>query len=248
MPIIGLTTDHGTNPSGTPNVSIPQAYVTALIAAGATPILVPSELLAASRRSLFAHLDGILFTGGGDIACERFSGLPHPRVNGVDESRDDLEFAFLDWAVSEGKPFLGICRGFQVVNAALGGTLFTHIPDQVPGAIKHDYFVPDWPRDYLAHTVSVDRGSHLAEVLGATEIQVNSRHHQGAEKIAPSLKVVAHAPDGLVEGLELLGHPFGLAVQWHPEGLTDRPEAQRLFKAFVDACEVRNKQDATKNE
>jgi putative glutamine amidotransferase len=153
----------------------------------------------------------------------------------VDADRDDIEYALLQLAVNEGKPFLGICRGFQVVNAALGGTLFTHIEDQKPGAIKHDYF-PDWPRNYLAHQVDIEKGSRLAEILGATEIQVNSLHHQGADKIAPSLKIVAHASDGLVEGIELPGHPFGFGVQWHPEWLTDRPEVQQLFKAFVGAC------------
>jgi putative glutamine amidotransferase len=238
MPVIGLTTNRGKDEYGYPNINLSRFYVSAILGAGGTPILIPSELPDASRRELFDRLDGILFTGGGDIACERFSGVPHPRVNDVDESRDDIEFAFLHWAASEGKPFLGICRGFQVINAALGGTLFTHIADQVPGAIKHDYFIPDWPRDYLAHTVSVDKGTRLAEILGATEFPVNSRHHQGADKIAAMLKVVAHAPGGLVEGLELPCHPFGIAVQWHPEGLTDRPEAQRLFQAFVEACNV----------
>ncbi len=236
MPIIGLTTNHSKDEYGYPATSLLRAYVSAVITEGGTPVLIPSELPDASRRELFARLDGILFTGGGDIACERFNGVPHPRVNGVDADRDDIEYALLQLAVDEGKPFLGICRGFQLVNVALGGTLFTHIADQVPGAIKHDYFVPDWPRDHLAHPVSVDRGTRLAEILGAAEFPVNSRHHQGADKIAASLKVVAHAPDGLVEGLELPGHPFGLAVQWHPEGLANRPETRRLFNAFVGAC------------
>jgi putative glutamine amidotransferase len=235
MPIIGLTTNHGKNEYGHPNINLLRAYVSAILGAGGTPVLIPSELPDASRRELFARLDSILFTGGGDIACERFNGVPHPRVDGVDADRDDIEYALLQLAVNEGKPFLGICRGFQVVNAALGGTLFTHIEDQKPGAIKHDYF-PDWPRNYLAHQVTIEEGSRLADILGATEIQVNSLHHQGADKIAPSLKIVAHASDGLVEGIELPGHPFGFGVQWHPEWLTDRPEVQQLFKAFVGAC------------
>jgi putative glutamine amidotransferase len=247
MPIIGVTTNHGKNENGLPNINLLRAYVSAILGAGGTPVLIPSELPESSRRELFDRLDGILFTGGGDIACERFKGVPHPRVDGVDADRDNIEYALLQLAVSEGKPFLGICRGFQVINAALGGTLFTHIDDQMPGAIKHDYY-PTWPRNYLAHQVTVEKSSHLAEILGATEIQVNSLHHQGADKIAPSLKVVAHASDGLVEGLELPNHPFGLGVQWHPEWLADRPEAQRLFKSFVDACSDGNKKSVTRNE
>jgi putative glutamine amidotransferase len=239
MPIIGLTTNHGKNEYGLPNINLLRAYVSAILAVGGTPILIPSELPETSRRELFDRLDGLLLTGGGDIACERFNGLPHPRVNDVDESRDDIEYALLQMAVNEGKPFLGICRGFQVVNTVLGGTLFTHIEDQKPDAVKHDYF-PNWPRNHIAHQVTVEKGTRLADILGATGIQVNSLHHQGADKIAASLKVVAHASDGLVEGLELPNHPFGFGVQWHPEWLMDRPETQRLFKAFVVACDARN--------
>ena len=235
MPVIGLTTNHGKNEYGLPNINLLRAYVSATLGAGGTPVLIPSELPETSRRELFDRLNGILFTGGGDIACERFDGVPHPRVDGVDADRDDIEYALLQLAAREGKPFLGICRGFQVINTVLGGTLFTHIEDQKPNAVKHDYY-PNWPRNHIAHLVTVEKGSRLADILGATEIQVNSLHHQGADKISPSLTVVAQAPDGLVEGLELPDHPFGFGVQWHPEWLADRPETRRLFKAFVNAC------------
>ncbi len=212
-----------------------KAYVDALVEAGGIPVLIPACLTEEGRQSLFKRLDGILFTGGGDIALEYFDGEPHPRVDGVDKERDELEFFMLRAAAQKEKPFLGICRGFQVVNVALGGTLYTHIADQKPEALKHDYY-PDYPRTLLAHPVKVDEDTHLAEILGETELSVNSLHHQGAKAIPAELKPVAYAPDGLVEAVELPAHPFGIAVQWHPEWMTDQPSTRRLFRAFVEAA------------
>ena len=236
FPIIGVTTYLGKNDKGYPIVALLKAYVDALIQARGTPVLIPSCLTEEGRQNLFKSLDGILFTGGGDIALEYFDGEPHPRVDGIDKERDALEFSLFHEAAQEGKAFLGICRGFQLVNVALGGTLYTHIEDQKPRAYKHDYF-PDYPRNYLAHSIKVDTGTRLAEVLGETELSVNSLHHQGAKNIPSVLKPVAYAPDGLVEAVELPNHRFGMAVQWHPEWLTDQLSTQRLFRAFVDAAD-----------
>jgi putative glutamine amidotransferase len=122
-----------------------------------------------------------------------------------------------------------------VVNVALGGTLYTHIQDQLPGAIKHDYD-SDSQRQYLAHTIRMEKSSALAGILGESDLKVNSLHHQGAKDLAPAVKPAAYAPDGLVEGLEIPGHPFGMAVQWHPEWLLDQPVTRRLFGAFVEAA------------
>ncbi len=234
-PLIGLTAYNGETKEDLPAAILLRVYISAVIQAGGAPVLVPPELPEEAWQSLYARLDGLLFTGGGDIALDRFDGDPHPRVYGVDEQRDALEFGLLDAALRDGKPFLGICRGSQVLNVSLGGTLYTHIQDQHLGALKHDYF-PGYPRNELAHEIRVEEGSRLAEVLGEPILQVNSLHHQGIKDVAPALKPAACAPDGLVEAIELPGHPFGLAVQWHPEWLTDQPSAQRLFKAFVEAC------------
>lgn len=203
--------------------------------AGGVPVLIPSELNEDDWMDLYAHLDGILLSGGGDIALERFNGSPHPRVVGVDERRDALEFGLLHSAIQQGKPFLGICRGSQVVNVGLGGTLYTHVKAQHPDSLKHDYY-PGYPRNHLAHPVRVEEGSRLAEILGEPVLQVNSLHHQGIKDLAPKLKPVAYAPDGLIEAVELSDHPFGLAVQWHPEWLTDQQHARNLFTAFVDSA------------
>jgi putative glutamine amidotransferase len=180
-------------------------------------------------------LDGILFTGGGDIALDRFDGMPHPRVGNIDPERDSIELSILESFINYKKPFLGICRGFQLIYVGLGGTLYTDIEDQMPGALKHDCF-PEYPRSYLAHKVTVNSGSRLAKIMGETDISVNSLHHQGAKDIPRGLIPSAIAPDGLVEAVELPDHPFGLAVQWHPEWLKDHPAMKRLFRTFVEAC------------
>jgi putative glutamine amidotransferase len=180
-------------------------------------------------------LDGILLPGGGDISIERFGGEFHPRIDRGDPDRDAIEIALLRNATESGKPFLGICRGFQMVNVALGGTLYTHIQDQMPGAIKHDYDSVT-ERKLFAHSVKVEQTTHLANVLGEIKLNVNSLHHQGIKDLAPALRPAAYAPDGLVEAVELPEHPFGMAVQWHPEWLLEQPVMQRLFRAFVDAA------------
>ncbi len=234
-PIIGVTTYQGKDDKDLPIVALLRAYVDALIQAGGVPVLIPSSLSAETRQTLYGRIDGILFTGGGDMAVDRFGGEPHLRVYGVDVERDSIELSLLDALVHDKKPFLGICRGFQMVNVGLGGTLYTHIEDQMPGALKHDYY-PDFPRTYLAHKVKVDSGTRLVNILGEADLFVNSLHHQGVKDVSEALNPVAFAPDSLVEAVELPNHPFGIAVQWHPEWLTDQLSTQRLFQAFVEAA------------
>lgn len=235
VPVIGLTTYNGKNTYGLPIVALGRAYINALTKVGAVPVLVPSGMTKSARQFLLERLDGLLLTGGGDIAIERFGGGSHPRVAGVDPERDEVEISLFLAAMESGLPFLGICRGLQVVNVALGGTLFTHIQDQLPDAIKHDYDSGS-QRQLLAHEVNVAKASHLVDILGQNIIRVNSLHHQGIKELAPNLHPVGHSPDGLVEAVELVNHPFGMAVQWHPECLMDQPITQRLFQAFVDAA------------
>jgi len=237
-PIIGITTRKDLTPNGLPAVMLQQAYTSAIIAAGGVPVLIPSDLPEPGWRELYRRLDGMLFTGGGDIAVEHFNGEQHPKVAGVDEARDLIELGLVRSVVEGRKPFLGICRGLQATNVALGGTLYTDILDQHPGALKHDYQHPDIhiERTYLVHPVRVEEGSRLAEMMGQPIVQVNSLHHQGIKDLAPSLKAVAFAPDGIIEAVEVPDHPFGIAVQWHPEWLTDQDAMRRLFKSFVEAA------------
>ena len=232
-PIIGITTSQSTNAHGHPTVMLMQAYIQAVMQARGVPVLIPSLVAEAGWEALYSRLDGILFSGGGDIGLEHAPGESHPRIDGVDPERDVIELKMLQAAAAEGKPFLGICRGCQVMNVALGGTLYTHIPDQLPNALDHSY--PGNMRTVLVHEVKLEEGTHMAEIFGEPIAKVNSLHHQGLKAIAPSLRVAGHAPDGLVEAVELRDHPFGLAVQWHPEWLTDQESTRNLFRTFVEA-------------
>jgi putative glutamine amidotransferase len=233
-PLIGITTNQSQNAYGQRTIMLMQSYVNAIIQAGGVPILIPSLITEDGWDALYSRLDGILFSGGGDIGLEHFPGLPHPRIDDVDLARDSVELNLVQAAASGGKPFLGICRGCQVVNVALGGTLYTHIPDQLPNALDHDY--PGNKRTILVHEVKIEEGTHVAEIYGEPIIKVNSLHHQGLKDIAPSLRIAGHSPDGLVEAIELPDHAFGLAVQWHPEWLTDQESTRNLFSRFVEAA------------
>ena len=233
-PVIGVTIYDDLNTSGSPIAAINIAYIAAIRQADGLPVLIPNQLTENEWKDLYSRLDGVLFTGGGDIRTELFYGTPHPKVGEVDEERDSLELALLRQVAEDGKPFLGICRGCQLANVALGGDLYTHIPDQLANALRHDWY-PDIPRNYLAHPVRVEEGSRSGMIFGEPILQVNSLHHQGIKNLAPGLKAVGFAPDGLIEAVELADHPFGLAVQWHPEWLTDQPAMRRLLSAFVEA-------------
>ena len=232
-PLIGITACHVTTAEGHPAVRILRAYVTAIMEAGGVPLLIPPDLDEPSWRTLLPRLDGVLFSGGADIGLDHFAGEPHPTID-VEADRDALELPLLRAAVQADMPTLGICRGLQVMNVALGGTLYTHILDQLPGALQHDWH--DKPRNTLAHPVRVEEGTRLAEVLGSPLVEVNSLHHQGIKDLAPGLKPTAYTSDGLIEGIELPDRKFALAVQWHPEWMTEHEEMRRLFKAFVEAA------------
>ena len=236
-PIIGITTGHSSNSYGQATILLVQAYAQAIMQAGGVPVLIPSLIANDGWDALYPRLDGILFTGGGDISLDHFKGDPHPRIDDVDPERDTVELNLLHASVADGKPFLGICRGCQLVNVGLGGTLYTHIPDQLQNALDHSY--PGDMRTVLVHEVRIEEGTRIADVLGEPIVKVNSHHHQGLKDIAPSLRVAGHSPDGLVEAIELQNHPFGLAVQWHPEWLTDQQSTRNLFRRFVEAAAIK---------
>ena len=233
-PLIGITTNQSTNAYGQPTVMLMQSYVNAILQGGGVPVLIPSIIPRDGWGVAYSRLDGILFSGGGDISLDFFPGDAHPRIDDVDTQRDSIERSMIQAAASDGKPFLGICRGCQMLNVALGGTLYTHIPDQLPNALDHDY--PGNKRTVLVHEIKIEEGTRFAEIYGEPIIKVNSLHHQGLKDIAPSLRVAAKASDGLVEAVELANHPFGLAVQWHPEWLTDQETTKNLFRKFVEAA------------
>ncbi len=235
IPIIGITTTRETNPAGSPAIRLSEAYVQAVAQAGAAPVMIPLGLPEESYPAILARLDAVLFSGGGDVHPSVYHSQDHPLVDGVDRDRDRVELQLFQELSSSGKPFLGICRGIQMINIALGGTIYEDILDQHPGAMKHAYG-QEQPRDYLAHRVKISKDSRLAGILEGDEVPVNSLHHQGIRELAPGLAATAFAPDGIVEGVEMKDYPFGLAVQWHPECLPDHEAMRRLFRSFVQAA------------
>jgi len=235
-PLIGLTTRNTSHPNREwPMITSPKSYTQALVQVGAVPVLIPTNIPLSQSPDLLARLDGIIFTGGGDIETSRFNGQPHKEVYGVDLERDEMELGLVEQVIAIQMPFLGICRGFQVVNVALGGSLYTHILDQLSGALDHSHN-PDYPPDHPAHQVRLKPGSQLAQMFGTELITVNSLHHQGADKVAPSLEATGWAPDGLTESFVLPDYPFGMGVQWHPEWMPDDEFQPRLFAAFRQAA------------
>jgi putative glutamine amidotransferase len=234
QPLIGLTT-YGCSEQNA--FSLPAGYVDAVRRAGGIPLLLaPGE---PALGELLATLDGFILPGGGDVEPSRYAGRPHETIYMVDAERDATELALVQGVCERRIPLFGICRGTQVVNVALGGTLIEHLPDIVGDQVPHR--LP--PHKPAEHVVRVQTGSRLATILGETEFACASWHHQAIRDVAPGLNVVARAPDGTIEAVEMPGHPWLIAVQWHPEltAATD-PIQQRLFDHFVGVCAQRRSQ------
>lgn len=242
-PIIGIPTQtQEAVPGHLPRCWImSQRYINVLADAGASPWLVPLiHQDVETLRSIYDHIDGLFLTGGVDVDPSRYGETKLPVCGRTDHDRDATELQLVKWAVEDGKPILAVCRGFQVLNVAFGGTLFQDVGDQYPTAIKHDHFPKEDgkpPRDFLSHQVRIAPDSRLAKYLGANQTPVNSMHHQGIKRLAEGLAANAWAPDGLIEGIEGTNGRFLIAVQWHPEELAQADDGmRRLFTAFIDAA------------
>ena len=213
------------------------SYSEAVSKAGGIPLLIPLGLSEDDLTTILERVDGILLPGGGDVAPELYNGQGHKKIYGVDRERDRTEIFMARAAVARQKPFLAICRGLQVLNVALGGTLWHDIGSQIANAIEHDA-ADGLPRNHLAHVVEAEPDSLLANYTGRHESWVNSHHHQAIRELARDLEVTATAPDGIIEAVELRGHPFAVGVQWHPENLVhDDPGMHALFAGLVEAAE-----------
>ncbi|MFT4005037.1 MAG: gamma-glutamyl-gamma-aminobutyrate hydrolase family protein [Lacrimispora sp.] len=232
-PLIGLTPAHDLTEG---DVKARPTYLRALEAAGAIPVVMPLEVSKEDLKQLAEELDGFLFTGGPDVHPFLFGEETHEKCGNVSAKRDRMELDLFPLVLELQKPVLGICRGIQVLNIALGGNIWQDIPSQT----KRDFLLAHsqpFYYDMPCHTVTLKEGSRLAEISGSQSINVNSMHHQAVKDLGQGLKAVGYSPDGLVEAVEMPGHPFFVGVQWHPEYLWEKnEEARRLFQAFTGAC------------
>ncbi len=229
-PLIGIGSDVLRQEGERDRAFVFTTYVEALRRAGAVPVLVPPQ--PENAAELVDDLDGLLLAGGDDCDPAAYGEARHPSVEPMDPRRQANDLGLARAARERGIPTLGICLGVQVMNVAAGGTLIQDISSAVDTDIDH----ASEPTDRHRHEVLVESNTHLAEILGARELNVNSSHHQAIGRVADALRVTAHAPDGVIEGLEDPGHPFYVGVQWHPEDMAHEESASALFGAFVDAA------------
>jgi putative glutamine amidotransferase len=237
QPIIAITTKREV--IGQPHITIWEYYIQSVIRAGGIPILIPSLINNDQLRQLASIADGILISGGGDIDPIIFKGQEHNKVYGIDEERDRVELELVKLAATRSIPLLGICRGLQVINIAMGGTLFTDIADQFSKSIKHS----NKSFTKIIHDVKVDPGSLLNSIVEQATLKVNSLHHQGINRLGSGLSVSAVAGDGLTEGIENSEKEFFMGVQWHPEAMTEDPAAIALFSSFINAAQKYREQN-----
>lgn len=239
-PLIAVTTSMYAGESyRLPQIMLGATYVAALEDAGGTALLLTPAHQADSISRVLDTVQGLVLTGGEDVEPTRYGQEPHPKLGSTNPVRDEMEFTALQCAIERRLPVLGICRGMQLLNVALGGTLYQDLPSQRPGSVIHQLQASINQR---WHAAQVEPGSALAEIFGTTELQINSFHHQGIDRLAPGLEALAWSEDGLIEAVQVPELPWAFGVQWHPE----RGEAEstqqaqdpdrRLFWAFVEAA------------
>lgn len=234
-PLIALTASSRTPARGEARVRVNEAYVRALQSVGLIPLVIPPSLSADDARDLVARVDGVLLSGGEDVDPALYGASRHPLTQPAHPGRDATESALARAARDAACPTLAICRGLQLLNVVLGGTLVQDLASERPGTLVHPQ---DEARDQRVHPLSIAPDSRLAAIIGAPEITVNSLHHQAIDRVAQSLRVTAHAPDHVIEAVESTDAWWAVAVQWHPEELMDdiEPWDRALFAAFASEC------------
>jgi putative glutamine amidotransferase len=237
-PVIGLPTlaiPPGPKP---PRYGINQSYVRALVAAGCAPVMIPLLDDDERLRAIYERLDGIVFPGGADIAPGEYHEEPIGDLNVIEAARDRTELTLARWAFADDLPILGICRGQQVLNVALGGSLWQDLRYQAVTSVEHSD-ADGRARDAMIHRVRLDPDSRLAQLIDETDVEVNSLHHQAIKTVASQLRVTGKSNDDVIEAVESPDRRFLIAVQWHPEEIDDLPWVQRLFAGFAQAAGTR---------
>lgn len=210
------------------------SYVKAILQAGGIPVILPSCMDEEAMKAMVDRLDGVLLSGGGDVDPALYGQRATGHLGSVSPLRDAAELAVAKYVIREtNKPILGICRGIQVMNVAMGGSLHIDLPDA--GKLCHSLTM--YPRHMVSHQVQVEENTRLATIMGAGAKWVNSFHHEAVDGLADCFQATAHSvPDSVIEAMELPGERFVVGVQWHPEELTAMEEARNLFRSFVEAA------------
>ena len=225
-PLIGITTYRNLNNGG---YYLPGGYVESVRKAGGVPVLLTSGETDIDR--ILQAVDGLVFTGGGDIDPAVYGSPAHPSIDRVDPVRDTFELELAKKVLDSTIPVLGICRGFQLLAVASGGDLIIHIPDEIGEEVKHKAA----NGKSIKHFVQVEPQSRLAIITGSTKFEVESMHHQGVREISADWRVMAKSEDGIIEALEHKKHPWMISVLWHPEMSLEDPNHQNIFRALVEA-------------
>lgn len=247
-PLIGISPtpreaehDHGRFRSYT----LSDTYTGAVLAAGGVPVILPAhpEMV----DDILDTLDGVIFSGGGDIDPSYWKEERHPEAGDFDAQRDTFELQAIPKVIERDLPLLGICRGLQTINVARGGSLYQDIPDQIEGALQHRQQKDGKMRDEPSHTITIATGDNpLRAAVGSDTTMVNSFHHQAIRDAGDGIEVIAHSEDGVIEAIWLPAMTFGLAVQWHPEMLAQEyPDQARIFESFVNAAKAQKMAGAT---
>ena len=233
-PVIGIPVGQGTNPRGAKLYTVSQLYLNAVYRSGGVPCPVPLHLDEELYGEIFQRIDGLLLAGGEDVDPSFYDAPKKDEIEKTDPDRDRVELLLARWAVAEQMPILGICRGHQLLNVTLGGTLYQDIQTEMGIDELHDNRGrgPGF-RQQRPHQVILEPDSRIARELGAV-LWVNSLHHQAVATPGEGLRVVGLSPEGVIEAMELEGHPFAITVQWHPEMLADDDLMLRIFRLFVE--------------
>jgi putative glutamine amidotransferase len=232
-PLIGIGSDVLVREGERDRAFAFMTYVEAVQRAGAVPVVIPPQ--AENAADVVENLDGLLLAGGEDCDPSEYGEERHPSCEPMDRRRQSNDVALARVARERGLPTLGICLGLQVMNVAAGGSLIQDIASAIETNIDH----VSEPSDRHRHEVLIEDGTKLAKIVGEHELNVNSSHHQAIGRVADGLRITAHAPDGIVEGLEDPAHPFYVGVQWHPEDMNGEDSASTLFGAFIEAARKR---------
>ena len=236
MPASDVNVKNGIAAPGQDFQGLAVDYINALEKAGAIPVVLPVTNDLEGAKRIWERLDGILLSGGNDVSPELYNECIKKECGVLDHARDTYEVAAARYFVGQNRPVLGICRGIQLLNAALGGSNYQDLPSE--GFERHT--ILDRERNEPTHRVKIEKEGLLFHILQSDEIGVNSYHHQAVHHPAESLNVEARSQDGVIEAVSVKNHPFALAVQWHPEMMFDSEQQFGLIQAFVHVAQIKN--------